>query len=610
MARYPDSLIDLIRERIDLLELVGRRVALKKQGTAWLGLCPFHNEKTPSFSVRPDKGYKCFGCGAGGDAFKFLMQTKGIGFAEAVEELAAMSGVPLPRDAHAEDPEMVRRAEHRRQILALLAEVREFYQKSLSAPGGQRARHYLTQRGLKPETVQQEKLGYAPAGWNALLDRFGGGEAAVELLEAAGLVTRKAAGERPYDRFRDRIVFPIHDLKGHCVGFGGRLMGPGEPKYLNSPETDVFQKGKLLYGLETAREAIRKEGSVLVVEGYMDRLSLVDQGVLPVVATLGTAMTPDHLRLLWQQTRKIHFCFDGDAAGEKAAWKALEMFFDGLESDHHAAFLFLPPGEDPDQVVRREGAAGFARRISGGIAPIDFLIRRLGEGLNGTEPEGRAALMHRAKPLLAKVKDPLLRELYLQTLGQRLQIPHAFAPVSPRVDDPAPYVAPRPTRRSQPLRPVVAGRTLAAAQRNHEQALLALILRHPRLMREREEELSRLPLENAQLSALLTELIERARASDDPIGHGTTEWFSSPELTRCAQEVLAAEEVSPELVDQEFAGCLISVHVKSLRRERMQLMRRIDLEGDGDHALTIRCRALKLEEQRVLGQKIIRDEGR
>ncbi|MBF0213622.1 MAG: DNA primase [Magnetococcales bacterium] len=607
MPRYSDTLIDLIRERVDLLEVVGQRVKLKKQGNNWQGLCPFHNEKTPSFSVRPDKGYKCFGCGEGGDAFDFVMKSKGIGFNEAVEELAALTGIALPKEAQ-EDPETIRRAEHRRRLLELLTAVRGFYQEELAAAGGQAARRYLTERGLKPATVQQEKLGFAPGGWSRLLDRFGGGEAASELLEAAGLVARKAPGERPYDRFRERIIFPIHDLKGHCVGFGGRLMGAGEPKYLNSPETELFQKGKLLYGLDAAREAIRKAGSALVVEGYMDRLALVEHGIGAVVATLGTALTPDHLRLLWQQTRQIHFCFDGDAAGEKAAWRALELYFDGLEADHHASFLFLPAGEDPDQVVRREGAAGWAKRLREASAPVDFLLRRLGAGLNAADPEGRAALMHRARPLLAKVKDPLLRELYLETLGQRLHLPRHFASGRAQPEPVAREPETRPmTRLSPPVRPI--RRAQVAAQRDHEQALLALVLRHPRLAKEREEELSRLHLENAQLFTLLTELIELGHQFDDPPEFWPADRFSSIGMARFAASILAAEEVSPEWADPEFDGCLISVHVQSLRRERMQLMRRIDLEGDRDNSLTARCHALKLEERRVLEQKIVRDGG-
>ncbi|MBF0341149.1 MAG: DNA primase [Magnetococcales bacterium] len=605
MPRYPDSLIDLIRERADLLEVVGRRVTLKKQGTAWLGLCPFHNEKTPSFSVRPDKGYKCFGCGEGGDVFSFVMKSKGVGFNEAIEELAAFTGIPLPRDA-GEDPELLRRNEARQQMLDLMAAARSFYQEELQAPGGTAARAYLAQRGLSPELIRQEGVGFAPAGWNRLLERFGGGAAAAEQLEAIGLVTRKAPGERPYDRFRERIIFPIHDLKGRCVGFGGRLMGPGEPKYLNSPETELFQKGKLLYGLHAAREAIRKGGSAIVVEGYMDRLSLVNHGVFPVVATLGTAMTPDHLRLLWQQTRKIVFCFDGDGAGEKAAWRALEIYFDGLEADHHAAFLFLPGGEDPDQVVRREGATGFNARLEGSLSPVEFLIRRYGSELNLRDPEGRAALMHRVRPLLAKVRDPLLRELYIETLGQRLHIPLPLTQKTRRPDGPGrveearpPLAVPfhrRPVRRAQ-----------TPSQRDHEQALLALVLRQPRFVKEREEELSRLQLENAQLSRLLTELIEWGQQFAETPESWPEACFSTPEQARLAAGILTAEEVSPLQADEEFAGCLVSVHLKALRRERLGLMRRIDLEGDHDHSLMTRCHALKLEERRVLERKVLRD---
>ncbi|MEO5345646.1 MAG: DNA primase [Magnetococcus sp. YQC-9] len=604
MPRYPDSLVELIRDRVDLLDLIGRRVTLKKQGSAWMGLCPFHNEKSPSFSVRPDKGFKCFGCGEGGDAFGFVMKSKGVGFNEAVEELAAMTGIPLPK-ATIEDPEAIRRAEIRQKLFEVVAKAREFFRSALQAPGGEPARRYLAGRGLRPETVQREGLGYAPPGWSSLLDHLGGGEAAGELLEAAGLVARKGPGERPYDRFRERIVFPIDDLKGRCVGFGGRLLGPGEPKYLNSPETELFQKGRLLYGLEKGRAAIAKAGFALVVEGYMDRLALVEHGIEGVVATLGTAMTSDHLRLLWQQTRRIVFCFDGDAAGEKAAWRALELYFDGLEADRHAHFLFLPKGEDPDEVVRREGAEGFKRRIEGGIAPIDFLIRKFGEGLNASDPEGRAALLHRARPLFSKVKDPLLRELYLETLGQRLHIPLQFSQAGThaeaarmRVEREAYPGAPAPARAVMP-------RARIAARRDHEQALLALALRHPQLVRAREEELSRLTLENGQLATLLAELIGMGHSFDVLPKSWPTEWFSSQQMARQAQEILRAEEVSPERIDEEFDGCLISVHVQALRRERNELMRRIELEGDPDDGLTTRCRALKIEEQRILERKVM-----
>lgn len=606
MARYPDSLIDLIRDRVDLLDLIGRRVPLKKQGSAWLGLCPFHNEKTPSFSVRPDKGFKCFGCGEGGDAFGFVMKTRGVGFNEAVEELAALTGIPLPRETH-EDPESLRRAEQRKKLFETLAAAREFYRAALQAPGGAAARRYLTGRGLQPEIVQREGLGYAPPGWSALLDHLGGGEAAGDLLESVGLVTRKGPGERPYDRFRDRVLFPIHDIKGRCVGFGGRLMVAGEPKYLNSPETELFQKGKLLYGLDRARAPIAKAGAAIVVEGYMDRLALVEHGIEAVVATLGTAMTADHLRLLWGQTRRVVFCFDGDTAGEKAAWRALELYFDGLEADHHASFLFLPKGEDPDEVVRREGATGFNRRIETAIAPVDFLIRKLGDGLNAADPEGRAAVLHRARPLVSRVKDPLLRELYLETLSQRLHIPLSFSQAGEHAEAARRRVAtPVQSMPSHGRYPSSsAPRARVTTQRDHEQALLALALRHPRLVREREEALSRLTLENAQLGLLLAELIEWSHLFEESPKAWPMEWISTPGLASLAREILVAEEISLERIDEEFDGCLISVHVRALRRERDALMRRIELEGDPDDGLTTRCRALKLEERRVLEQKVL-----
>ncbi|MBF0295556.1 MAG: DNA primase [Magnetococcales bacterium] len=591
MPRYPESLIDQIRDRVDLLELVGRQVHLKKQGANWLGLCPFHNEKTPSFSVRPDRGYKCFGCGASGDLFDFVMKSKSLDFNAAVEELAGQAGIRLP-DTRQEDPEAARKRQAQDRLLELLAAARGFYQERLASPVGARARHYLAERGMKEETARRFGLGFAPPGWSQVLDRFGGGEAAAELLAQAGLVTRKAPGEKWYDRFRNRLMFPIADLKGRCVAFGGRVLDAGEPKYLNSPESELFQKGKLLYGLDTAQEAIRKEGGVIVVEGYMDRLSLAEHGLEHTVATLGTAMTPEHLRLLWQRTHRIHFCFDGDAAGEKAAWRALELVLDGLDADRHVGFLFLPKGEDPDQVVRREGAEGFAARLRKGVSPIEFLLRHLGNGLELHTPEGRAALAHRARPMLGRIRDPLLRELYAQTLGQRLEIPVQYA-LEPETRPPVPMArrVERPTR------------AVAVMERNHEQALLALLLRQPRLVMEREEELSRLKLENAQLLELLTEMIELGHGFADPPSSWPLEQFPTRELSLRARSILAAEETPLELAEEEFEGCLVSLHLKALRLERGRLMRRLEREGDEDGSLLKRCCALKLEEERMLCNK-------
>lgn len=604
MPRYPDSFVELLRERVDLLELVGRHVQLKKQGASWQGLCPFHHEKTPSFNLHPDRGFKCFGCGVGGDAFAFVMKIKGIGFSEALEELAAMSGIPLPK-VGPDDPQAEQRREFRQRLLDLLAATKAFYREQLQAPIGGQAREYLRKRGLKATTIDRFGLGFAPLGWSHVLDRFGGGDAAGELLEQAGLVTRKAPGEKLYDRFRNRIIFPIHDIKGRCVAFGGRILGVGEPKYLNSPETELFQKGKLLYGLDSALAAIHKEGSGIVVEGYMDRLALVDHGLEHVIATLGTAMTSDHLKLLWQRTRKIYFCFDGDAAGEKAAWRALELVLDGLEADRHAVFLFLPQGEDPDEVVRREGAQGFLDRLKTGMTPMEFLIRQLGVGLNVHSPEGRAALVHRVTPLLNKVKDPLLRQLYAETLSQRLHIPAHFAQVVNQTPAPMrgtvdiPFVSPRPKRR-MPNRST-------PVERDHEQMLLALVLRQPRYVKEREEELSRLRLENAQLSELLTELIGLGHQFFEAPVSWPLEKLSGFEMVKCAQNILLAEETELEFADKEFEGCLVSLHVKALHMEKKRLMRQIDLEGDADASLFKKCRALTLEEQRVRGDKAGRE---
>ncbi|MEO5350609.1 MAG: DNA primase [Magnetococcus sp. YQC-3] len=598
MANFPDGFIEEVRERANMLDVVGRYVQLKKQGANWLGLCPFHGEKTPSFSVRPDQGfYKCFGCGAGGDVFDFLIKIRGFGFADAVAEVANGVGLALPVLGK-EDPEQRQRREERRQLREVIDKARLWFYHCLRSPGGEAARAYLQRRGLQTETIERFGLGYAPAGWRNLLDHFGGGQSAELLLEKAGLVV-PGEGRPGYDRFRERIIFPIRDHQGQCIGFGGRLLAQGEPKYINSPETLLYRKGEVLYGLDQAQPAIQREDRVVVVEGYMDLIALADRGVDGAVATLGTALTAMHLRQLWKRTRRICFCFDGDAAGKKAAWRALEMVLDGLQADRHAHFLFLPDGEDPDDVVRREGASGFRARIESATPLLAFFLRHLSEGLDTNSPEGRVAVVHRARPLLAKVADPLLRELYHERLSQYLNLPlHGMlATGEESVAEPLP--AP-PARLSRPT----ARWTAAPVGRDFERLLLAMLLSSPDLLVTWEEELGCLELENPQLAALLSELLALGTTLVD--GSATPLWQRLPTaaLVAQAEEILVEEETQLNVLHEEFAACLANCQLRHINRQMNQKTRALQAgSGDADDSQLGMVLALKREEQRFRQRK-------
>jgi len=395
----PQAFIQDLLARVDIVDVVGRSVRLKKSGANFLGLCPFHGEKTPSFTVSPAKQfYHCFGCGAHGSAIGFLMEHGGLGYVEAIEELARSIGVEVPREG-GDGGERRSPA-----LLSLLEQAARFYRQRLKdAPP---AIDYLVGRGLKGTTAARFALGYAPAQWRGL-------EAAVADYDApemaiAGLVVESDGGKR-YDRFRDRIMFPIRNPRGQVIGFGGRVLGAGEPKYLNSPETPVFSKGRELYGLFEAREAIRREDCAIVVEGYLDVVMLAQHGVENAVATLGTATTPDHVRKLLRLVDRVVFAFDGDAAGRKAAWRALEASLSQADDTQRVEFLFLPAEHDPDSFVRAFGADGFREALASALPLSELLLRELAERVDLAVPEGRARLLAEARPLLQSLAAPALR---------------------------------------------------------------------------------------------------------------------------------------------------------------------------------------------------------
>jgi len=422
----PQSFIQELLARADVVEIVGRYVQLKKGGANFMGLCPFHAEKSPSFTVSPTKQfYHCFGCGKHGDSINFLMEHTGMSFIEAVKELAQHYGLQVPED-EASPQDRARAAEQRQKQATLndvLDKAGEAYRKHLkSAP---RAIDYLKRRGLSGEIAKQFGLGYAPEGWRSLASVFP--QYDDPLLVESGLVITNAeennsGEEKRYDRFRDRIMFPIRNVKGECIGFGGRVLGDEKPKYLNSPETPVFSKGRELYGLFEARNAIRDLGYALVTEGYMDVVALAQLGFPNAVATLGTACTTEHVQKLFRFTDTVVFSFDGDAAGRRAARKALDGALPYATDVRSVKFLFLPAEHDPDSYIREFGKEAFARCVSEAVPLSRFLIEAAREGCDLSSAEGRAHLASNAKPLWSQLPDGALKRQLLIEIAELVQL--------------------------------------------------------------------------------------------------------------------------------------------------------------------------------------------
>ena len=407
----PESFIQELLARIDIVDVIERYLPLKKAGANYVACCPFHSEKTPSFSVSPSKQfYHCFGCGAHGSAIGFIMEYAGLGFIEAVEDLAGTIGLQVPQQRPDERRLKVAGAA---PLTELMSRAAKFYKDQLKA--SPHAIDYLKSRGLTGEIAARFGLGYAPDGWQGLAAVFP--DYSDKALVECGLVIEGDAGKR-YDRFRDRIMFPILDGRGNVIGFGGRVIGQGEPKYLNSPETPLFEKGRELYGLLQARAPIRDEDCVIVVEGYMDVVALAQHGIGNAVATLGTATTPTHVHKLLRQADRVIFCFDGDNAGRKAAARALEASLEHVVDNKTIAFLFLPTEDDPDSYVRAHGAEAFRKLAEQAMPLTDFLMQELKSGKDLAAAEGRSQLVHAAKPLLGRLQAPLLRLQLVKQLAQ------------------------------------------------------------------------------------------------------------------------------------------------------------------------------------------------
>ncbi|HAZ79555.1 MAG TPA: DNA primase [Porticoccaceae bacterium] len=416
----PQTFIDDLLDRIDIVDVVNGRVPLKKAGKNYKACCPFHEEKSPSFTVAQDKQfYYCFGCGAGGNALGFVMEFDRLDFLPAVEMLAKNAGMEIPREAVA-DQKVVKQKDN---IYSTLRDSDSYYRRQLRQHTmAHTAVNYLKGRGLSGKIAAQFGIGYAPAGWDNLLSSVGGSEQKNQLLDQSGMIIVKPEEKKQYDRFRHRIMFPIRDQRGRTIGFGGRVLDDSTPKYLNSPETPVFHKGRELYGLYEARQTLKEIPYLIMVEGYMDVIALAQFGIPNAVATLGTALTENHLQKLFRYTSELIFCFDGDSAGRRAASRSLDIALPEMRDGVSARFLFLPDGEDPDTMVRELGSAAFKEKIEQSQPLSEFLFEQLSDGIDSSTADGKARLSKVCAPQINRIPQGVFRQLMLEELSRRTGI--------------------------------------------------------------------------------------------------------------------------------------------------------------------------------------------
>jgi DNA primase len=557
----PDSFKQDLLNRVDIVDVVSRYVQLKKGGANYLGLCPFHSEKSPSFSVSPAKQfYHCFGCGVHGNAIGFLMEYASMGYVDAVKDLAAQVGMQVP-EARPPTPQEAARRERETDLGDVMEKAMEFYRAELK--NSPRAIDYLKGRGLTGEIAARFRVGYAPDDWQGLQKVFSYED---KSLVEAGLVIENE-GKR-YDRFRDRVMFPIFSARGAVIGFGGRVLGQGEPKYLNSPETPLFEKGRELYGLIQARDGIRSAGHALVVEGYMDVVALAQYEVANAVATLGTATTPVHVAKLLRLAEEVVFCFDGDAAGRKAAWRALEVSLPLAPDAKPIRFLFLPDGEDPDSYVRKHGADDFRRRVREAETLSQFLLAQLRADCDLATAEGRARFVSVAKPHVQKITAPALRLQLINEVGRIGRVAEGEIerllelPQRPRFSRPAPQ------RRS------------FEAPATLEWTLLTALLTDLTLVEHIDPEL--LTPERPETEALLA-IRERCEATEDLSFALLMEGLAGHP---CLETVLKALKYGEDLAFDaesargEFQHALTGLDVRSRKKELDELRGRLRSKED------------------------------
>tara|TARA_R110002110_G_C13470397_1_gene720578 strand:+ start:58278 stop:60212 length:1935 start_codon:yes stop_codon:yes gene_type:complete len=634
----PQTFLDNLLDRVDIVEVIDRRVKLKKSGKNYSARCPFHDEKTPSFSVNPEKQfYYCFGCGAGGNALGFVMDYENIDFPQAVESLASSVGLQVPREEGRAGQQRAAREQGNKALYALMEQAAKFYQLQLRQhPQAHRAVDYLKQRGLTGIIAKQFDLGFAPPGWDNLLKALGDTAEHREMLKKTGMLVENDAGKL-YDRFRDRVVFPIRDQRGRVIAFGGRVLGDDKPKYLNSPETDIFHKGRELYGLYQARKANRNLEKILVVEGYMDVIALAQHEISNATATLGTATSKTHLGRLYRVVPEVVFCFDGDEAGRKAAFRALEAALPCMEDGRQARFLFLAEGEDPDTMVRGQGAAHFEQLVQAAVPLEDFLFDAVGEGLDTRALDGRARLSKLALPLIRQIPEGVYQQLMFQSLAQRtglelsslmkLQTPPP-APAEEPSQEPGDYPhgpgnpgsqryegEPSPDYDDAPPADHAAGQddyqppaprrpAKASGYSNLAQAAIALLLHQPDIAQLAESaQLAELEGEDVYLLKELLDLLRRRPESSTAmlLGH----WYGTVEgelLNRLAGQ----ERLIPvEGIEQQFIDTINSL---AQLPHRSKLAAQVDkLKGTNYAGVS------ELEKQRLremLQEKQLRDAQR
>jgi DNA primase len=573
-GRIPQSFIDELMNRVDIVDVIDSRVQLKKKGHEYTACCPFHTEKTPSFTVSPSKQfYHCFGCGAHGTALGFLMDYEHLSFPEAIEELAGTVGLEVPREA-------VSQVDHKPQhdLYDIMEQADVFFRKQLRVhPTADKAVSYLKNRGMSGEIAAEFGIGYAPPGWQNLLDALGTSASAQKLLIEAGLVIEKGRSG-PYDRFRDRIMIPIRDRRGRVIAFGGRILDgdEGGAKYLNSPETPIFHKGRELYGLFEARKALRHPQHLMVVEGYMDVLALVQFDIRYAVATLGTATTKDHLEALYRVVPKVVFCFDGDRAGKEAAWRALENALPVMQEGRQATFLFLPDGEDPDSLVRKEGKEAFEARIHDAMPLSTFFYEKLSIGLDLSIPDDRARLVKLARPLLARLPDNIFHHMMVENLAELVGIKSNALKSMLQGDEPT--VSPD-------RKPAKTGKT-RTGRRTPVRLAITLLLQNPHLSQQVNDSpfLEHTDLPGADLLHKMLEILhQNPNLSTAAL---LERWRDQPEwepLCKLAQEDVPGSE---ESLATEFLDTVkhLQMHLKRQRWETLQ--EKLHLEGLNDEELS------------------------
>ena len=555
MSRIPDAFIDELLARTDIVELIGARVPLKRQGREFSARCPFHDERSPSFTVSPTKQfYHCFGCGAHGSAIKFLMEYDRLEFLDAVEELARRAGMEVPRETRQRNQQGDFQA-----LLDTCAAAAGFFRGQLARTP--RAQDYLRRRGLDAAVIERYAIGYAPAGWDGLKSALATDAGRLALLDKVGLLSKSDSG-KVYDKFRDRIVFPIHDRRGRVIAFGGRVINSEDsPKYLNSPETPLFHKGRELYGLWQVRQAHAKIPRLIVVEGYMDVVALAQYGVDTAVATLGTATTPDHAELLFRNAADVYFCFDGDRAGRGAAWKALEAVLPRLRDGRQAYFLFLPEGDDPDSLVRREGAAGFDAQLRRATPLSEFFFAEMSRDIQLSSLDGKARLAERCRPLLAQIPDGAFRDLMSQRLAE-------LSGVGLQAKAGA----------SEPLPPAVRGST-PPARSSLVRTAIALLLQRPALVDCVPAGYAFGELQQRGVP-LLVELIELVRQRPGISTAALLEHFDGRSEQAALQKLAVSDLLAPpEHWQPEMAGAVLRLELETLRQRHAALAARLDAAG-------------------------------